>query len=141
MQTPSFTIGNKSMANKNIRSMKVYEKNDYKYRTIPMIKFSGKWLESAGFEIGDYITVSCEDGKIVIAPDTDRKYLTEEERTFMNRETKKLHERFLQKHRMCVAEFFAEYGKVAYVWCKRTGLSGSELLYGAVHGCVRCDNP
>jgi hypothetical protein len=37
--------------------------------------------------------------------------LAEEEKAFMERETKKLHERFLQEHQMCVAEAAGGYGR------------------------------
>ena len=35
----------------------------------------GQWLKDAGFEIGDFITVTVEDGKLVIAPDAERAAL------------------------------------------------------------------
>ena len=60
------------MAYKKTRSMKVYEKSDYRYRSIPMIRLCGKWLSDAGFSIGDYVSVSCEDGKLIITPDIER---------------------------------------------------------------------
>lgn len=32
----------------------------------------GMWLKELGFEIGDYISLVCEDGKLIITPDTER---------------------------------------------------------------------
>ncbi len=48
------------------RSIKVYGQSGYKYRETPTIMLKGMWLKEAGFDIGDYISVTCEDGKIVI---------------------------------------------------------------------------
>ena len=53
------------MANK--RSVKVYGQSGYKYRETPTIMLKGLWLKEAGFDIGDYISVTCEDGKIIIS--------------------------------------------------------------------------
>lgn len=77
-----------AMANKNIRSLKVYEISDYKYRMLPVIRFGGKWLGTAGFEVGDYITVRCGDGKIIIEPDRKRARMLEAERDFMEKRWK-----------------------------------------------------
>ena len=63
------------MANKNMRTVKIYGMSGYKYQATPTIMLKGKWLEELGFEIGDYITVSCEDGRIIITPDTERAAL------------------------------------------------------------------
>ena len=57
------------MKNQKIRSMKVHEQSGYNYKATPTIILKGQWLKEMGFEIGDYITVSCEDGKLIITPD------------------------------------------------------------------------
>ena len=54
------------------RSVKVYGQSGYKYRETPTIMLKGLWLKEAGFDIGDYISVTCEDGKIVIIEDAER---------------------------------------------------------------------
>ena len=54
------------------RSVKVYGQSGYKYRETPTIMLKGLWLKEAGFDIGDYISVTCEDGKIIITQDTER---------------------------------------------------------------------
>ena len=54
------------------RSIKVYGQSGYKYRETPTIMLKGMWLKEAGFDVGDYISVICEDGKIVIAQDAER---------------------------------------------------------------------
>ena len=60
------------MKNQKIRSMKVHEQSGYNYKATPTIILKGQWLKEMGFEIGDYITVSCEDGKLVITPDAEK---------------------------------------------------------------------
>lgn len=59
----------------------MYEKSDYRYRVVPMIRPDGNWLKTAGFDVGD-ITVECEDGKLIIEMDTEKAKLKETERAF-----------------------------------------------------------
>ena len=47
------------------RSIKVYGQSGYKYQETPTIMLKGMWLKELGFEIGDYISVVCEDGKLI----------------------------------------------------------------------------
>lgn len=70
------------------RSIKVYGQSGYKYWETPTIMLKGMWLKEAGFDIGDYISVTCEDGKIVIAQDTERAAVKAAEAKFMDREMK-----------------------------------------------------
>lgn len=56
------------MAFKKFRNMKVCEQSGYKYKATPTIILKGQWLKDAGFDIGDSITVTCEDGKLIITP-------------------------------------------------------------------------
>ena len=104
------------MANKNMRSIKIYGMCGYKYQAMPAIMLKEKWLEELGFEIGDYITVSCEDGRIIITPDTERAALAKAEQEFMDREMAGLNKRFRKEkerlHAQFVAEKNAEYGMV-----------------------------
>ena len=51
------------------RSIKVYGQSGYKYRETPTIMLKGQWLKEAGFDIGDDISVTCEDVKIIITQD------------------------------------------------------------------------
>ena len=60
------------------RSIKVYGQSGYKYREIPTIMLKGMWLKKAGFDVGDYISVTCEDDKIVIAKDTERAAINQQ---------------------------------------------------------------
>ena len=52
------------MKNQKNRSMKVHAQSGYNYKATPTIILKGQWLQEMGFEIGDYISVSCEDGKL-----------------------------------------------------------------------------
>lgn len=52
------------MAMKKSRMMKVYGQSGYRYKATPTIMLKGRWLKDLGFDIGDYISVSCENGKL-----------------------------------------------------------------------------
>ena len=77
------------------RYLKVSEYSAYSYKTpAPYIRMIGRWLEKAGFGIGDYIVVDIEDGKLVITKDDNgnvRK--VREETKKLEREKKRLEER------------------------------------------------
>ena len=73
------------MKNQKIRSMKVHEQSGYNYKATPTIILKGQWLKEMGFEIGDYITVSCEDGKLVITPDAEKAAMAKAEAEFMEK--------------------------------------------------------
>lgn len=104
------------MTKKNRRSMKVVAQSGYKYRETPTILLKGQWLKELGFEIGDYVSVSCEDGRLVITPDVEKAKLVEAEKAFMDREMKALQERFEAEKEKIHAQFVAErevgYGSV-----------------------------
>ena len=56
------------MVFKKSRNMKVYEQSGYNYKSTPTIMLKGQWLKEAGFDCGTSITVTCEDGKLIITP-------------------------------------------------------------------------
>ena len=56
------------MKNQKNRSMKVHSQSGRNYKATPTIILKGQWLQEMGFEIGDYISVSCENGKLIITP-------------------------------------------------------------------------
>lgn len=60
------------MAAKQSRSIKIYEQSGYQYKPTPTIILKGQWLRELGFEIGEYISVSCENGRLIITPDEGR---------------------------------------------------------------------
>ena len=74
------------------RSIRVYEMSGYKYQTTPTIMLKGQWLKEAGFDIGDYISVTCEIGKIIITQNAERTAVKAAEAEFMEREMKALTE-------------------------------------------------
>lgn len=65
------------------RSVKVYRQSGYKYRETPTIMLKGQWLKEAGFNIGDYLSVTYEDGKIIISQDAERAAVKAAEAEFM----------------------------------------------------------
>lgn len=56
------------MTNKKERQLKVYSQSGYYYRNDqrPAIFLQGKWLQELGFDIGDNITVKCQNNKLTI---------------------------------------------------------------------------
>ena len=76
------------------RSVKVYGQSGYKYRETPTIMLKGMWIKEVGFDIGDYISVTCEDGKIIITQDAERAAVKAAEAEFMEREMKALQKRY-----------------------------------------------
>ena len=67
------------MKNQKIRSMKVHEQSGYNYKATPTIILKGQWLKEMGFEIGDYISVSYENGKLIITPDAEKAAMAKAE--------------------------------------------------------------
>lgn len=96
------------MTNKNVRSMKIQEQSGYRYKPTPTIILKGQWLKELGFEIGEYVSVSCEDGRLIITPDAERAALEEAEAAFMERETKILQKKFENEKKRIRAQFVAE---------------------------------
>ncbi len=101
----------KSMAKvtrKDFRELTVSEATNYGRRTALMLRIQGLWLQELGFNVGDPVLVKCEDGKLIITPDTTKVELMEAEKAFMEEETKKLQERFLKEKKELHARFVAE---------------------------------
>ena len=96
------------MAKKNVRELKVCAQSGYQYRSTPSIRLMGKWLEAAGFHIGDPVKVECEDGRLIITPDTEKAEMLNAEKEFMERETKKLQKRFQKEKKELIAQYVAE---------------------------------
>ena len=92
------------------RSIKVYGQSGYKYRETPTIMLKGQWLKEAGFDIGDYITVTCENGKLVIAQDAERAAVKAAEAEYMEREMKTLQKRYEAERIKIRAQMVAEAG-------------------------------
>ena len=92
------------------RSVKVYGQSGYKYKETPTIMLKGLWLKEAGFDIGDYISVTCEDGKIIITQDFERAAEKAAEAEFMEREMKALQKRYEAEKVKIRAQMVAESG-------------------------------
>lgn len=54
------------MQKKEIRSLKVYEQTGYHYQPTPAIILKGNWLQDWGFSIHTPVSVTCEEGKLII---------------------------------------------------------------------------
>lgn len=55
------------MKNKKNRRLKVYaQSNGYNYQEVPTIVLKGKWLEIAGFEIGDNFVLEVVDEGLIL---------------------------------------------------------------------------
>ena len=96
------------------RSIKVVSQSGYNYKVTPIITLKGQWLKELGFDIGDYVSISYENGKLVITPDAERAAMAEAENAFMEREMASLKKKFeVEKsklHAQFVAEREARYG-------------------------------
>ena len=92
------------------RSIKVYGQSGYKYQETPTIMLKGMWLKELGFDIGDYISVTCEDGRLVITPDTERAAVKAAEAEYMEREMKALQKRYEAEKVKIRAQMVAEPG-------------------------------
>lgn len=105
------------MAFKKNRNMKVHGTSGYRYKATPTIMLKGEWLKELGFEIGNYVSVSSENGKLVITQDVEMAAIKEAEAAFMERETRILQKRVEAEkeklHAKFIAERKAEYCMVA----------------------------
>ena len=74
----------------------------------------GMWLKELGVEMGDYISVVCEDGRLIIIPDTERAELEKAEAEIVENEKKVMQKRVKERRRELlerrVAESQIEYG-------------------------------
>lgn len=106
------------MAKKNMRNMKVYEQSGYNYKSTPMIMLKGQWLKELGFESGQYISVVCEDGKLIITPNEEKMREAEAEKLFMEREEKKLKELMKKDKKEFLEQMVAERMEAYNEWEK-----------------------
>lgn len=95
-------------ARKEYRELTVSEAVGYSRKPAPMLRIQGLWLQDLGFNVGDPILVKCEDGKLIITLDQVRAEAMEQERAFMEEETRKLDEQYQKAETelwmQCVAE-------------------------------------
>lgn len=89
------------------RSIKVISQSGHNYKATPTIMLKGQWLKELGFDIGDYVSITCENGKLVITPDTERAAIAEAEAAFMERERESLKKKFEAEKVKLHAQFVA----------------------------------
>jgi toxic protein SymE len=78
-----------SMAKKKeYRSLKISSIWNYGSNPSPQLRLQGRWLEELGFQIGEAVLVKCEDGKLIITPDTMRAETESREKEFLDGEMK-----------------------------------------------------
>ena len=80
------------------------------YKETPSIMLKGMWLKELGFDIGDYISVTCKDGRLVITLDAERAAVKAAEAEYMEREMKALQKRYEAEKVKIRAQMVAEPG-------------------------------
>lgn len=99
---------------KEFRELKVSSFSGYGYKTAPMLRLQGLWLEQCGFNIGGPILVKCENGKLTITLDEERVFVEEKKKAFLDAEMQKLEKKYEAEkkklYRQMVAEREARYG-------------------------------
>lgn len=90
------------------RSIKAVSQSGYNYKATPTITLKGQWLKELGFDIGNYVSVSCENGKLIITPDAERVAIAKAEAEYMDREMKSLKKRFEEEKKKLHAQFVVE---------------------------------
>ena len=58
-----------------VSSLYVGQKSEYESNFFPFIRLSGRWLERAGFSLGQTVSVLVESGKLTITPVVETKDL------------------------------------------------------------------
>lgn len=100
---------------KDYRELKVSSFSGYGYKSAPMLRIQGLWLEELGFNIGDPILVKCEDGKLIITVDHAREDAETKEQAFLDEEMKKLQKKFEVEKKKIYQQVVAER-KVRYTY-------------------------
>ena len=93
---------------KEYRELKVSSFSGYGYKTAPMLRIQGLWLEELGFNVGEPILVKCEDGKLIITVDQDRAIAKEKEQAYLDAEMKKLQKKFEAEKKKVYQQVVAE---------------------------------
>ena len=119
---------------KDYRELKVSSFSGYGYKSAPMLRIQGLWLEELGFNIGDPILVKCEDGKLIITVDHAREDAETKEQAFLDEEMKKLQKKFeVEKkkiYQQVVAERKVRYtGHYWYLHCTGYPTEGTCIIF------------
>ena len=93
---------------KEYRELKVSSFSGYGYKTAPMLRIQGLWLEELGFNVGEPILVKCEEGKLIITVDQDRAIAKEKEQAYLDAEMKKLQKKFEAEKKKIYQQVVAE---------------------------------
>lgn len=93
---------------KDYRSLKISSIWNYGSNPSPMLRLQGKWLEELGFQIGEPVLVKCEDGKLIITPDTMRAETESRKKEFLDKEMALLQKRFDAEKRKIRQQVVAE---------------------------------
>ena len=93
---------------KDYRSLKISSIWNYGSNPAPQLRLQGKWLEELGFQIGESVLVKCEDGKLIITPDTMRAETESREKEFLDKEMALLQKRFDAEKRKIRQQIVAE---------------------------------
>ena len=98
---------------KEFRELKVSSFSGYGYKTAPMLRLQGLWVEQWGFNNGDPILVKPEDGKLTITLDEETAFIEEKKQAFLDAEMQKLEKKYEAEkknlYRQMVAEREARY--------------------------------
>lgn len=97
---------------KEYRELKVSSFSGYGYKTAPMLRIQGLWLEELGFNVGEPILVKCEAGKLIITVDRDRALAKEKEQAYLDAEMKKLQKKFEAEKKKIYQQVVAERKEV-----------------------------
>ena len=89
------------MGANNIRKLKVYRStNSNSGSDTPTIRLDGKWLQEYGFNTGDFISVECKGGELIIRKDTDRiEEETASNHRYVEQDVKERDQRYCESNR------------------------------------------
>lgn len=102
---------------KDYRQLKMGSICGYGYKSTPMLRLQGQWLDELGFSIGEPILVKCEEGKLILTVDHERLVAEEKEQAFIDEEMKKLKKKFEAEKKKLYQQIVAEK-EVGYCVCK-----------------------
>lgn len=98
---------------KKYRNLTIGEIHNGNNKVVPMLRISGKWFQELGFNSGDYVRVTCENGRIIITPNKERAEEKAAEKAFIEKEIAKLQDRYKKEKEEIHARYVAEQ-KVNY---------------------------
>lgn len=94
---------------KKFRNLTIGELYKGNNKTVPMLRMSGIWLEELGFKCGDHVRIECENGQIIITPDSKKAEEEAAKKEFMDKEMLKLQAKFKKEKDEIYARYVAEH--------------------------------